>query len=151
MPQHLLQTPVEFVERILNHEHQSWVNADNPSGAVYGFICSICSEHYLIALETFRFQGSDLYSNRLRQAAAGKRENFLETVLTTPCSHCERTTGVRIESSRTAYDTSRVRTRFERILEPDPPDPNIDVALCPDCSEEHKEYWDEMWSHVYGG
>lgn len=29
--------------------------------------------------------------------------------------------------------------------------PNADVPLCPDCFEEHREYWSEMWSHARGG
>lgn len=28
------------------------------------------------------------------------------------------------------------------------PDPNVDPWLCRDCADEHKEYWDEMWSYA---
>ena len=68
-----------------------------------------------------------------------------------PCLRCGSTVDVRWESSRTCYDTSRVRTRYERIMVPEPPDPNAPIPLCRKCAGEHHEYWDDMWSNYYSG
>ena len=53
------------------------------------------------------------------------------------CANCGSTTGVELESSRTAYawDGQGV-------------DPNANVPLCRPCAEQHHEYWDEQWANV---
>lgn len=64
------------------------------------------------------------------------------------CECCGATEGVKYEDSRTAYDTTPI-DRYDLILKMDEPDPNAPVELCRDCAEDHKAYWDEMWSYVY--
>jgi len=58
------------------------------------------------------------------------------------CMRCKTTEGVKMESSRTAYHTD---LPFDH-----PDNPNADVPLCPDCAEEHHEFWSDMWSNVPG-
>jgi len=139
---------VDFVKEILNHEHRDWVRSDDPSTSSWGFECRICKSRYLIAIEAFRYQGGDRYSNALRDCAMDPRKDPLETVLGFDCIACHTTEGVKLEPSRTQYGTTYPRTRFERILDPEPEDPNIDIPLCRSCAEDHHSYWDEMWQMV---
>jgi hypothetical protein len=60
------------------------------------------------------------------------------------CSNCGATEGVQLEDSRTCY-APIVRTRWQRILEPDPPDPNAPIPYCRPCAKLHHEWWDEEW------
>ena len=68
-----------------------------------------------------------------------------------PCYRCGSEVEVLWESSRTCYDTSKIRTRFERVIKPEPDDPNAPVPLCRECAVEHHEFWDECWSEYYSG
>jgi hypothetical protein len=143
----ILETSVSFVREIVNHEHRDWIRSDDSKTSSWGFECRVCGNSYLIALEIFRFEGGDRYSIALRDCVRDpQRHDFLETILKFPCSYCGTSEGVRIETCQTNYDDSRIRTRFERILEPEPEDPNIDPALCRDCSEDYHSYWTEMWT-----
>ena len=139
---------VDFVREITNHEHQDWVRKDDLRTSSWGFECQTCRSRYLIALSAFWYQGGDRYSNALRDCARDSKRDLLKAVLGFDCVACHTTEGVKIESSRTAYDTSYPRTRFERILDPEPEDPNIDIPLCRECSEDHHSYWNEMWEMV---
>ena len=51
------------------------------------------------------------------------------------CQRCGSTDGVRRIPHRTMYADPRE---------------NHDEYLCPPCNVEFQEYWDEIWSHVYG-
>jgi len=62
--------------------------------------------------------------------------------------HCGSREGVKMESSRTMYEVP-VPTRFDRVLEEIPLDPNRDIPLCRDCAEEHHRHWSEMWDMYY--
>ena len=141
---------VDFVREITNHEHQDWVRKDDLRTSSWGFECQTCGSRYLIALSAFWYQGGDRYSNALRDCAINsRRHDLLETVLGFDCTYCRATEGVRIETAQTAYDTSYPRTRFERILEPEPESPNIDLPMCRDCAADYHEYWTEMWDEYY--
>jgi hypothetical protein len=67
------------------------------------------------------------------------------------CLRCGSTEDVQLECSRTCYDTSRVRTRYERIMVPETPEPNAPIPLCRPCAKEHHEYWDDVWTEYYSG
>jgi len=71
------------------------------------------------------------------------------------CEQCETTEGVKAVPGMTAYATSHLepKTRYDWLnLEFDrPEDPNRDVFLCPDCAEEHVEYWNSMWDEYHRG
>lgn len=54
------------------------------------------------------------------------------------CEFCSEHEGLRLESSRTAYDWNGV---FDS-----PKDPNRDKLLCRRCSELHHKFWDYMWT-----
>ena len=88
---------------------------------------------------------------RIRAVLMGNVHTNTGVPVDLPCLRCGSTVEVLMECSRTSYDTSRVRTRYERILEPNPPDPNAPIPLCRECAEDHHEYWDEMWSNYYSG
>ena len=68
------------------------------------------------------------------------------------CSHCDETTDVNYEDSRTCYCEPEL-TYFDWIkLGDDPkPDPNAPVPLCRKCAKEYHEFWDEMWKQYYSG
>lgn len=53
-----------------------------------------------------------------------------------PCDRCQATLGVSWADSRTMYHWD------------DGPNPNAPIPLCPECTEDHDDYWDEMWSNV---
>lgn len=69
------------------------------------------------------------------------------------CEYCGGTEGLKLECSRTAYDTSRLDkpTRLERIADRDDPpeDPNRDKLLCRECAAEHHEFWNDQWNEFY--
>lgn len=148
MPVRKCGRAVDFVKEVMNHEHRDWVRADDPKTFSWGLECRICGNHYLIALAAFQYQGGDRYSKALRVCASSGGVNLLQAVLGFDCIACNTTQGVKLEPSRTQYDTMYPRTRFERILDPEPEDPNIDIPLCRDCAEEHHHHWDEMWAMV---
>lgn len=71
------------------------------------------------------------------------------------CKLCGETVGVVRRPARTAYVAPEL-TDWERLgLEEGglaiPPDPNPDLDLCPACSEEYDEWWDEQWREYYMG
>ncbi len=53
------------------------------------------------------------------------------------CSRCGATLGVSWADSRTMYHWDGNGLN-----------PNAPVPLCPECTEDHDDYWDEMWSNV---
>jgi hypothetical protein len=148
MPVRRREHAVDFVREITNHKHRSWVRADDQGTSSWGLECITCGSRFLIALEAFRYQGGDRYSKALRDCAVDPQKDLLETILGFTCIACNTTEGVRLEPSRTQYDTSYPRTRFERILDPEPENPNIDIPLCRSCAEDHHEYWNQMWQMV---
>lgn len=61
----------------------------------------------------------------------------LRALLPTPsCEHCESNAG-------TALPTS---SRTQREWHGEDFNPNHPVHLCPDCTVEHHQYWDDMWA-----
>lgn len=56
------------------------------------------------------------------------------------CLRCDTAEGVEMRPSYTAYHWNG-----------EGENPNADVPLCSDCFEEHREYWNEMWSYARGG
>lgn len=56
------------------------------------------------------------------------------------CMRCNTTDAVEMRPSYTAYHWNG-----------EGENPNADVPLCPECFEEHREYWNEMWSYARGG
>jgi hypothetical protein len=148
MPVRRCNHAIDFVREVLNHEHRDLVKADGLETSSWGLECITCGSRFLIALEAFQYQGGDRYSKALRDCAVDPQKDLLGTILGFTCIACNTTEGVRLEPSRTQYDTSYPRTRFERILDPEPENPNIDIPLCRDCAEEHHHHWDEMWAMV---
>lgn len=67
-----------------------------------------------------------------------------------PCQACGSTEEVELENSRTCY-VLNTRTRFERVLEPEQPDPNAPIPLCRPCAVEHHENWNDQWNDYYAG
>lgn len=62
--------------------------------------------------------------------------------------------GVKLESSRTAYEPSPLPS-WKRLLLDDeglgePPDLNAPTWFCRECAEVHHEYWNDMWSYASG-
>lgn len=53
---------------------------------------------------------------------------------------CQRTEGVELEPSRTAYHWDGKGV-----------DPNAPIWLCRECAKEHHEHWDGMWADYYSG
>lgn len=66
-----------------------------------------------------------------------EKEKELESL---SCMRCDTPEGVEMRPSYTAYHWNG-----------EGKDPNADVPLCPVCFEEHREYWNEMWSYARGG
>lgn len=66
------------------------------------------------------------------------------------CLCCGASDGVELESSRTAYSRPAL-TRWDRILEETPPDPNAPIPLCRPCAETHHAEWDAVWREYYSG
>lgn len=61
------------------------------------------------------------------------------------CEYCGHAEDVRPEDSRTFYHDPV--TRYSRLLEEDPldpEDPNRAIWLCRECAAQYHEYWDEM-------
>lgn len=54
------------------------------------------------------------------------------------CEYCGSADTVKPTAGRTAYDTNKVGWES----------PNRHVFLCPDCTTEHHEHWDEMWAEA---
>lgn len=76
---------------------------------------------------------------------------------TEPCLCCGSTTDVKLEDSRTHYETPR-RDRYEKFLAmgedncpADPVDPNAPIPLCRACAKEHHSEWDERWAEYHSG
>ena len=63
------------------------------------------------------------------------------------CEECGSTEDVKPTPCRTAYERP-TRTFWNDILEEEPPNPNVDPVLCPDCTLEYHAHWDEMWAQV---
>ena len=64
------------------------------------------------------------------------------------CGQCGSTDGVKMRSSRTAYDTSKCkRGPNGELLD----DPNAPVVLCDGCGKDHDASWDERWEEYYRG
>lgn len=57
---------------------------------------------------------------------------------------------VELASSCTQYETP-IQTRYERILEVPPEDPNAPIPLCPPCAEDHYANMSQAWNEYYGG
>lgn len=65
------------------------------------------------------------------------------------CENCGSCENVAIIPAMTAYGGYAEKTRWDALLEREPPDPNPEQVLCGDCATEYKEYWDEMWREYY--
>ncbi len=61
------------------------------------------------------------------------------------CEFCGRTDGVEWVSSPTMY-SHKISVWDWIIYGPvGPPDPNRATPYCPDCAEQDREFWEEMW------
>lgn len=56
------------------------------------------------------------------------------------CYRCGTTEGVEVLEAMTSY----CEVEGE-------PDPNHPTPYCPECGQEYKEHWDEMWAEYYSG
>ena len=78
---------------------------------------------------------------------------FVPNPTPTACERCQSEEGVKAIPAMTAYHPTPL-SRWKRLMldNPlDPPDPNADVYLCPDCAQDHVEYWTEMWDEYNRG
>jgi hypothetical protein len=69
-----------------------------------------------------------------------EQEREIEDANALKCLRCETSEAVEMRPSYTAYHWNG-----------EGQNPNADVPLCPACFEEHREYWNEMWSYARGG
>lgn len=63
---------------------------------------------------------------------------FRKAEIKLECMRCSATSGVEMESSRTAY-------HFDGPID-SPDNPNRPIPLCRLCAKEHHEYWTGMWA-----
>lgn len=59
------------------------------------------------------------------------------------CQRCGTLWGLKLAGSCTSYHWEG--------KEEDPDNPNAPVLLCPRCTEDHYDYWDDMWQEYYQG
>lgn len=72
------------------------------------------------------------------------------------CEHCGESEGIKAVPAMTSYGIEHLvpKTRWDRLRSAfieKPEDPNRNQYLCPDCTEEHVSYWNEMWDEYYRG
>jgi len=77
---------------------------------------------------------------------------YLDEIRHAECERCGQVTDVTEQPSYTAYERPRLPS-WERLLLDDEglgsaPDPNRCPWLCAVCADEHKSYWEEMWSYA---
>lgn len=73
------------------------------------------------------------------------------------CAYCDRTEGVALVHSHTAYPALTLDL-WQWLALPDdpeqalplPPEPNPDLFLCPVCAQQYTQFWDEQWDEYYG-
>jgi len=102
-----------------------------------------------------RAQDDILFRDRLKARLGPRAEEFSETLIEmlhalwrdgelhgagAMCDHCGATEGVQIIGAMTSY-----------CARDGEPDPNHSTPYCPECAQQYREHWTEMWDEYYAG